>query len=262
MAAWDDLAIGDRPAAAAGLARHREGTTALVAAFAAEDIDPATLPISVLADMRLVLKDNPTLEKLWADMTANAPRVLRLSGNDQGAGPEVALDGPFTVEAWVNLEGPIDNQDSLLAAAGVLDMNFYGERFRVWTKAHNDIVVAASKSTPDAWTHYAVTRDAEGVFRIYVDGEAEAESQARETIPYPDLRVGFSSSKGGTRGRIAEFRVWSRARTADEIRSDFDRSYVGDEDRPASLVTFHGGTSWGGLAGDARVEPASTRRSS
>jgi putative heme-binding domain-containing protein len=256
VAAWDDLAIGDRPAAAAGLARHREGATALLAAFEADDIDPAALPIAVLADMRLVLEQNPALEKIWAALTADAPQVLRLTGNDRGVGPEVSLDGPFTVEAWVNLAAAIDNQDSLLAAAGVLDMNFYGEKFRVWMPGHHDIVIAASKTTPDAWTHYAVTRDAEGVFRIYIDGELDAESQARETRPFPGLRVGFSTAGGGTQGRIAEFRVWNQARTADQIRADFDRSYVGDDGRPASLVTFHGGAAWGGLAGDARVEPA------
>ena len=206
--------------------------------------------------MRLVIKENPQLEKIWAALTAHAPRVLRLTGNEQGGGPKVALEGPFTVEAWVNLEAPIDNQDSLLAADGVLDMNFYGETFRVWTQGHYDIVVASSKTTPDAWTHYAVTRDAEGVFRIYIDGELDAESLPRETIPYSDLRVGFSSAPGGTHGRLAEFRVWNQARTAGEIRADFDRSYVGDDGRPTSLVTFHGGTAWGGLAGDARVEPA------
>jgi len=256
VAAWDDLAIGDRPTAAAGLARHREGATALLAAFESDAIDPAGLPVSVLADMRLVLKENPSLEKIWAELTAGAPRVLRLTGNDNGAGPEVSLEGPFTVEAWVNLAAPIDNQDSLLAAGGVLDMNFYGEKFRVWTKARGDIVAAASKTTPDAWTHYAVTRDAEGMFRIYIDGELDAESGARETIPYPDLRLGRSTASGGTQGRIAEFRVWNRARTADEIRADFDRSLAGDDGRPASLVTFHGGAAWGSLVGDARVEPA------
>jgi len=45
-------------------------------------------------------------------------------------------------------------------------------------------------------------------------------------------------------------------RKADEIRADFDRSYAGEGDRPPSLVTFHGGSSWGELAGQARVEPA------
>jgi putative heme-binding domain-containing protein len=256
VAAWDDLAIGDRPAAAAGLARHREGATALLAAFDAEAIDPASLPISVLADMRLVLEGNRQLETIWSGLTADAPGVLRLTGDDAGAGSTVSLAGPFTVEAWVNLEAPIDNQDSLLAAAGVLDINFYGGQFRVWTGQHNDIVIAASRTIPDTWTHYAVTRDARGVFRVYIDGELDAESKICETTPYADLRLGWSTPSGGTQGRLAEFRVWNRARSADEIRAEFDRSYVGDDARPASLVSVHGGDSWGELGGDARVEPA------
>ena len=219
VAAWDDLAIGDRPAAAAGLARNREGATALLAAFAADAIDPASLPISVLADMRLVLDGNPQLETIWSGLTAGAAGSLRLTGADAGAGPAVSLAGPFTVEAWVNLEAPIDNRDSLLAAPGVIDINFYGQRFRVWTPGYHDIVVATSNTTPDTWTHYAVTRDAQGVFRIYVDGELDAESAARETIPYPNPRVGWSTPSGGTQGRLAEFRVWNQARTADEMCS-------------------------------------------
>ncbi len=259
VAAWDDLSFVERHTAAAALARHKEGAAALVAAMAADDIDPTSLPLSVVADMRAVLGGDPTLEKLWGDLTAGAPSVLRLSGDDKATGPVVSLDGPFTVEAWVNLEAPIGNEDSLLAGDGLVDMNFYGGRFRVWTKAHNDIAVAASNTAPDTWTHYAVTRDAEGVFRIYLDGELEAVSAARETAPYPGLRIGYSTPRGknlGTRGRIAEFRLWNGARTADEIRADFDRSFVGDAMRPPSLVSFHGGTSWGTLAGDARVEPS------
>ena len=253
---WDDLAVHERQAVAAALARHREGSVAIVKALAAEDIDAASLPLTALADMRTVLGEDPVLEKIWSDLTADAPGVLRLTGNDAGAGPTISLDGPFTVEAWVNLDGQIDNQDSLLAAAGLLDMNFYAGSFRVWTKQHNDIVTAQAKTTPGSWNHYAVTRDAEGSFKIYVDGELDAESMARETIPYPGLRVGFSTSPGGTHGRIAEMRVWNRARTAEEIRTDFDRSYAGDDGRPESLVTFHGGNAWGALVGDARIEPA------
>jgi putative heme-binding domain-containing protein len=259
VAAWDDLAFDERQAAAAGLARHREGARAILAACDADAIDPASLSLAALADMRLVLPSTPQLDELWAELTAGAPCVLSLSGNDAGAGPAVSLAGPFTVEAWVNLEAQIDNADSLLAARGILDMNFHDGAFRVWTKAHHDIVVAASRSTPDTWTHYAVTRDAEGVFRMYVDGELDAVSALRDTTAYPGLRVGASSPQGdhlGTHGRVAEFRVWNRARTPDEIRVDFDRSYVGEDARPPSLVAFHGGSAWGDLAGDARVEPA------
>jgi putative heme-binding domain-containing protein len=127
----------------------------------------------------------------------------------------------------------------------------------VWTKAHGDVAIAKSRMIPDTWTHYAVTRDADGGFRIYIDGELDAEGRTRDTSPYRGARLGFSTLKaGGTHGRIAEFRVWDRVRTADEIRADFDRSYVGDAERPPALVSFHGGASWGDVSGGARVEPA------
>ncbi len=259
VAAWDDLSFTERQAAAATLARHMEGAAALVAAMAADDIDPASLPLAVVADMRAVLGGDPTLEKLWGDLTAGAPAVLRLSGDDASTGPVVSLVGPFTVEAWVNLEAPIGNEDSLLAGDGLIDMNFYGGQFRVWTKTHGDLAVAKSSTVPDTWTHYAVTRNAEGIVRIYIDGELDAVSTVRDTSSYPGLRAGYSTPRGkkqGTRGRMAELRLWNSARSDAEIRADFDRSFADDPARPPSLVTFHGGTSWGEIGGDARVEPA------
>jgi putative heme-binding domain-containing protein len=256
VAAWEELSFAERQEAASRLARHREGARALLAALDAEDIDIAGLPVTVLVDIRAVLPQDPVLERIWSEVVAKTPNVLRLSGDDADAAATVSLAGPFTVEAWVNLESPIGVDDSLLAADNLIDMNFYEGRFRVWTKTHRDLVVATSRTTPDTWTHYAVTRDAAGTFRIFIDGELDAEGSARETIPYDGLRIGLSMRKGGTRGRMAEFRVWNVARTAAEIRSDFDRSYHGDSRRPPSLVSFHDGTSWGELAGDARVEPA------
>ena len=255
--AWDELSFFERQTAASLLSRHRDGAKALVAAVTADDIDVSSLPLGVLGDLLAVLGNDPTLEKLWADLAAVAPSVLRFSGAAAGAGPTVSLDGAFTVEAWAHLEAPIGNEDGLLAGDGLIDMNFHDGSFRVWTKGHADIAVAKSKATPDQWRHYAVTRDAEGTFRIYIDGELDAESRARETVPYPELRIGWSTPRrGGTRGRLAEFRVWNTARTAEEIRADFDRSYVGDDRRPDSLVSSYGGSDWGDLLGDARVEPA------
>jgi putative heme-binding domain-containing protein len=257
VAAWDDLDFAERQAAAAALARQREGAAALVAAMADDSIDAGSLPIGTVADMRAVLGADAALEKIWNDLTAGATAVLRLAGGDADSAAEVNLEGPFTVEAWVNLESPISNQDSLLAADGVLDMNFFAEQFRVWIKPFHDVLVARRKAVPGTWTHYAVTRDAEGSLKLYVNGELDCEATVRDTTPYRGLRIGYSTPKGaGTQGRVAEFRVWDRARTADELRADFDRSYAGDGTRPPSLVTFHGGSSWGELAGQARVEPA------
>jgi len=257
VAAWDDLDFAERQAVAAALARHKEGATALVAALADDAIEAGSLSVGTVTDMRTVLGADATLEKIQAELTAGATAVLRLTGGDADSAAQVNLEGPFTVEAWVNLESPISNHDSLLAADGVLDMNFFAEQFRVWIKPFHDVLVARRKAVHGTWTHYAVTRDAEGALRLYVNGELDCEATVRDTTPYRGLRIGYSTPKGaGTQGRVAEFRVWDRARSADEIRADFDRSYAGDGERPPSLVTFHGGSSWGELVGQARVEPA------
>jgi putative heme-binding domain-containing protein len=257
VSAWDDLSFLERQSALASLSRHRAGAAALVAGLDRDDIDVSSIPISVLGDLRAVLGKDPVLDKLWSDLAGGAPGVLRLSGDAAGAGPAVSLDGPFTIEVWANLDGPIDNKDSLLASPGSIDLNFFDAALRVWTKAHGDLVVAKTKTTPGRWRHYAITRDAEGIVRIYIDGELDAESTVKDTTAYPNLRIGSSSPKNaGTSGRLAEFRLWNRDRSADEVRADFDRSYAGDDSRPPSLVSFHGGNAWGDLSGKARIEPA------
>ena len=252
-----DLDLNERHAAVMALARHRAGAAAVAAAMAEGELDAASLPIATVADMRTVLGDDPVIERIWAELASRAPAVLRLTGDDSDAAAAVDLEGPFTAEAWINLEPSISNQDSLLAADGVIDMNFHAEQFRVWTRSHNDILVATAKTVPGTWKHYAVTRDADGCFTLYVNGEFDAESQTRDTSAYRGLRIGYSTPKGaGTDGRFAELRVWNRTRTAAEIRSDFDRSYRDDGERPAGLIAVHGGDSWGDLAGRARIEPA------
>lgn len=256
MALWADLGINERQVVATTLARHREGARAIVTAIADDAVEPGELPLAVVADMRATLPKDPVLERLWQDMTASVLHVLRLPGADDGAAATVSLDGPFTVEAWVNLDRPIDNGDALLGG-DALDMNFHAGRLRVWTRDHGDVVVAKSTASPNAWTHCAVTRTADGTFRIFIDGELDAEGTVRDASRCPDLRIGRSKARGaGTRGRLAEFRVWNRARTPDEIRADFDRSFVDAADRPASLVAVHGESAWGDVAGGARVEPA------
>ena len=107
---------------------------------------------------------------------------------------------------------------------------------------------------PDAWTHLAVTRDAQGVFRLYVNGELDATGTKSSTNTFTGLDVGRTiPTAGGTEGWLADFRVWSTARTAAEIRDNFDRSFAG-ETLPTLKLQLSG-SNWGKLHGQARVEP-------
>jgi putative heme-binding domain-containing protein len=178
----------------------------------------------------------------------------------------------------VKLAPNISNHDGILGAPGSADFNFFGSQFRVYGGAGiGDIVIAKKKTVPDAWTHYAVTRDAQGFFRLYVNGELDATGTKTSTNTFANLDVARTTPpSGGTDGWLAEFRVWNTARTAAEIRDNFDRSFADSMERrpparreananlnagsetgapPTSLVALFSGTNWGKLNGKARIEP-------
>lgn len=256
LALWDELNFRERPLVVERLARHRSGCEALLGAWEDGDIDSLDIPVESLEQIRDLLPNHPDVESLWSEMSGRLGHVLRLSGADEDAGPEVSLTGPFTVESWVELAPEIGNVDSLLGADGVLDMNFHDGRFRVWVAGgQHDIVVSERPALAGSWNHYAVTRDEQGTFRIYLNGEPVAQSAERNTNDFPRLRLGQSIAAGGSDARFAEFRVWNVARTGEQIRESFDRTFAGDE-RPESLIQCFGDRDWGELLGRAEVEPA------
>jgi putative heme-binding domain-containing protein len=174
------------------------------------------------------------------------------------------LAGPFTVECWLKLDPGINNQDGILAGPGQLDLNFHDARFRVWVGGgQHDILIANKKTLPDVWTHYAVTRDAQGLFRIYINGQLDATSSGRNTNTFEQLDVGRTNPRnGGTAGWMNEFRVWNVARSPEEILANFDRTYRGEAGIEANgndkgalgLVSLLTGTQWPSFHGAVRIQ--------
>jgi hypothetical protein len=233
------LTISQRGAALDRLAGRATGATAIVAGLQAGTVAKADIGVNTADKLRTLLPSNPTVAALWKELGGDAQRALRLEGNHEDfAATQLSLAGPFTVECWAKLDPTINNLDALLGAPGRLSINFHNAQLRVWIGGGpNDIVVAKKKTVARVWTHYAVTRDAEGTFRIYVNGELDATSTGASTASFSGLDVGRTSPKsGGTAGWLAEFRVWEVARSAKDIRENFDRSFAAAEGRPARLV--------------------------
>jgi putative heme-binding domain-containing protein len=158
------------------------------------------------------------------------------------------------VETWVRLAPGIGNEDGILGAQGQLDMNFFGSQFRVWAGPEvKDAIVAKKKMVPDNWTHIAVTRDVQGRLKIYIDGELDQDQGKPAPQAFPNVRIGWTQQKKGTDGMFCEYRIWKRARTAEEIRNNFDRALDPAKD-PKDLV-YHapGGGPWGHLHGQAAL---------
>ena len=213
------------------LSSHKSGAAALVAASLAQTLKPDDLGAIALNRMQTVLGDDPELGKLLAQLGDKFRPVLQLNGKDNAFLPtEIDLKGAFTIEAWVRLSPGIDNNDSLGGAPELLDINFAGETLRIYGGGkRGDSIIAKKKIAADLWTHVAVTRDASGAFKIYINGELDNAESKPMPHDIPAFRIGWSTQKSGTQGQFAEYRIWSRERSGTEIRAHFDRSVPAGE---------------------------------
>jgi putative membrane-bound dehydrogenase-like protein len=223
---YPSLQPAQRRAALNTLASTKAGAQTIVAALLDKTLPQADLDGPTVERLATVLGNDPALEKLQQQLGGIFREVLLLDGEDTAVvDSKITLDGPFTVEAWVRLAEGISNGDGLLGTPGGVDMNFFGSKFRVYAGGElKDVCVATKPMTPDLWTHLAVTRDDKGIFRIYQNGELDATGNKPAPAKWENCKIGWSGPKQGTEGVFTEFRVWKKARSAQEIRTTFDRS--------------------------------------
>jgi putative membrane-bound dehydrogenase-like protein len=242
------------------LATYPGGADAVVTALRAGALAKKDVGVGTAEKLHLLLPSDAIVSEVWTKLGGDAQRALRLPGGPNNyADSQITLVGPFTIECWAKLDPQIDYQDGLLGASSQFDLNFYGGQLQLWLIEANNMVMAKKKTLPGVWTHYAVTRDRAGFIRIYFNGELEATSVTTSQTIFTNLNVGRSRLNpvyGTTAGWLAEYRVWNVARSPEEIRGHFDRSYAGTlpEARPAGLVEIFAGASWGPLKGTAHVE--------
>lgn len=252
---FPSLSVGPRRSALAGLTRTKHGATALVKSVRSEIIPRNDLDGATIDRLHALLGEDPDLSALIQEMDSFFRPALRLNGEDNAwVESNLKLEGPFTVETWVKLDPGIDNNDGILGAPGILDLNFFGAQFRVWVGGGiHDAIVAKKKTAPDVWTHLAVTRDERGNLRIYQNGELDTDQGNPVIGPFDHLRVGWTGPSQGTGGWLSEYRIWNQERSPEEIRADFDRSFDGHP-RPSGLVWYSPGRGpWGKLQAGASI---------
>lgn len=250
---WNDLTPAQKRFALGELSSTRGGALMLTRAIGTvipkDDLDGNTLEKLIA-----VLPGHPEVSTLAAELSGRFKPVLVLDGqNESYVDSNITLDGAFTVETWVKLDPNISNADGILARPGGADFNFAGGHFRVWCgQEFGDRLIARKPTLPEAWTHFAVVRDPQGVFSLYINGELDSRDARAVTNSLTDLDIGRTIPNNGTSGSLAEFRVWNRARSGEEIRREFDRSYAGQTNVPGLVHAF--GSGWNHLRGGARVE--------
>jgi len=76
----------------------------------------------------------------------------------------------------------------------------------------------------DRWVHIALVSDGVGFKAIYINGEEAASAkEASTTTALKELTIGGMRSNTWFNGMVDEFRVWSEARSSQEIRSYMNR---------------------------------------
>jgi putative heme-binding domain-containing protein len=230
FALWPRLTATQRSRALTDLSANRAGAGAILAALESHTIAKAQIDAALLDRLQAVLGANdPALTQLVDSLGALFRPVLALDGSEAAwTQTDITLEGPCTIEAWVRLDPDkrkIGNADGLFGAPGQLDLNFFGEKPRVYAfPPLADVAVAKKPVMPGLWTHVAFTRDGAGIWRIYIDGELDATGSKAAPAKIEKARIGWTSAPGGPRGAMGEFRVWNRERTAEEIRNASDRS--------------------------------------
>jgi putative membrane-bound dehydrogenase-like protein len=256
MGFYAKLSVNDRKVVLDGISGTKAGAQAIAAGLADKSVAVADIEIPVAEKLSIALGDSPELAAVSAQLGGVFRSVLALDGsNDAVAKSGIMLKGAFTVETWVRLDGKLDNNDSVLGAPGMLDLNFSGGVFRAYMGSKiNDAAVSSKPTSAGIWTHVALTRDAAGVLRLYQDGEPTGTSKSAQPHDLPGLTIGWSTPKGGTQGAFAEYRIWNVERKPAEIRANMTRTFAA-ETLPAALVfaSASGDAAWGKLGKGAKL---------
>ena len=159
--------------------------------------------------------------------------------------PDLNPTEQISVEAWVKLAGItslpsiVSKEDWSTGETGYVlriddFVNTNTPQFQIGTAQGWIAASAPLGSIPfDTWTHVAGTYDGSNI-KIYIDGELEGTQPCSETINISpiDLRIGghMEGSNRYWNGVIDEVRLWSTARSQDQIQAFMANPLDGSED--------------------------------
>jgi putative heme-binding domain-containing protein len=255
---WPVLSPAMRKVVADRLASSKPGAQAWIEALHRGDLAREEVDEPLLDKLKTILGDDPRLTELQQALQGPAQPVLRLTGkNEDYVDYKLDLKGAFTVEAWIKLDPGINNRDGILGAPGVADFNFHDARLRVWDSERHDVIIAKKQVPAEVWTHVAITRDDDGRFKIYINGELDTDQCTPTRRHYAGVFVCRTSNPqpGGPGAMVTEYRVWNSARSASEIQAYYKTSFS-DGSLPASLAHYFSGNRWTKLHGSAQLAHA------
>ncbi len=208
---------------------------------------------------------NPVSGALSFDGASTYVRVPTVS-EDLGKG--------FTLEAWVCFESVGSWSRILDIGQGMRQNNVYLSRYGTTDRvamriyydgaSYTEFVTNASVISLSTWIHIAATMDATGNVRIYINGTS-ATLNTSSVVKLPTLVPRDRAFIGKSnwywdamfKGKMAEVRIWNRARSAEEISAGRTMRMSGSE--PGLLGCYRLDESQGVLVADRSARKRDAR---
>ncbi|MEO6346989.1 MAG: LamG-like jellyroll fold domain-containing protein, partial [Aquaticitalea sp.] len=184
--------------------------------------------------------------------------------------------GAFSIEAWVKPE-VISGKQTIFSKRNSNGSNTSGYDLSIDnsgivsfnTNQSGTITSSPYKITTNRWYHIAVTRDASGKYRLYIDGiEIKSNTSASPSSNSFKAILGAmddNSSNNGPKkhfkGWIDEFRVWNVGLTAEQIHLMMNQKLVSSPTVSGNvqgeiIPSDINGLSWSNLTAYFQMEPA------
>ncbi|WP_185965562.1 LamG-like jellyroll fold domain-containing protein [Flavobacterium zepuense] len=182
--------------------------------------------------------------------------AMKLEGNHQvyipKEGVNAALSGEFTVEMWGRLTQTAGSNTKLVGFTNFGGGNFGWEMEFLsnqtlqtitgqgpgggWNSLNSDVVWNLNE-----WNHTAVTFTPNGEFKFYINGQLVDSMPVTTFFPCAnDLALGKNIANGAaTNSNIDEFRIWTKAKTAEEIREEMYLTITAPTEDLAYNYTFN-----------------------
>ena len=224
--------------------------------FLAAAVVAAALTLSGAARADMVLKNNPELAGL---------NVITNAMGSSSFFPDACTN--FTMEAWIK---PTDYQSRTDTYSPIFSVTtsdksgysryIFGLRqrklslFQATVTSGDRFPVSSADISLDTWTHVAVAHTATDV-KFYINGVLDATATGSFLPPVGEYNnshltiggyhsvVGLNTSSYTTarvfQGSLADVRVWTKARTAEEIAADYQKRLRGDEDNLLLYAPFN-----------------------
>lgn len=177
--------------------------------------------------------------------------ALHFAGNHEvyvpKEGVNAALANSFTIEFWGRLNTPAGNNTKLVGFTSLTGGNFGWEAEFLSNQTLQTITGKGASGGWNSlnstkvwqlgeWNHVAVTFVPNGEFKFYINGELVSSTAVTGSFAPCANNLAFGrnvANNGQTNGDIDEFRIWTTAKTVEQIRKDM---YLSIPDAVANLA--------------------------